>query len=135
MKLMSLIQTAVAGVVLFGAVAQAETVRANIPFAFLAGDQLMPAGTYTVNLDRARSLMSLNSGTETARVIAFNSEFGKGNEPGMLLFHKYGDQYLLTRVKTSGTREGFEVAPGRSAREAIRRGGAFEVAMVMFQTR
>jgi hypothetical protein len=136
MKLMSLIQAAVAGILLLGATAQAETVRANIPFAFTAGDQTLPAGTYLVTYDRARSLLSLDAGPDAnARLIAHVAQFGASQEPGMLLFHKYGDRYLLKQMKTSGTREGAEIAPGRSEREAIRRGAAFEVAMVTFQTR
>jgi hypothetical protein len=42
---------AVAGVLAFSAAAQAETIEVKVPFAFLVGEQKLPAGDYRIERD------------------------------------------------------------------------------------
>lgn len=116
---------------LFAFAAQAQTVRANVPFAFVAGDKMMPAGIYTLNLDARSGVIQLGPADDLGLYVSAHAcNFGVSDERGVLIFHKYGDSYFLKRVKTAATREGFEFYPTRRERDAARRVGVFEVAMV-----
>ncbi len=115
----------------FAFAAQAQTVRANIPFAFVAGDRMLPAGQYTINLDSRSGLVQIQPGEDLPLFLsARNCQFGVSEDRGSLVFHKYGESYFLRRVKTSATREGYEFIPTRGEKDAARKSGTFEVAMV-----
>jgi hypothetical protein len=88
-----------------GALAEAEEVRAKVPFDFMVGNQMLPAGSYRVFLER-----SLN-GTNTveiqnedqnisARAMTSAVEDQSGND-SKLIFTSYGDQYFLHEVLCS----------------------------------
>ena len=110
---------------------QAQTVRANVPFAFVAGDRMMPAGVYKLVLNARNNLIELVPPDETGAYLAAHwSTFGTADERGSMVFHKYGDSYFLKRVKTAATTQGFEFYPTRKERDAAKRVGVFEVAMV-----
>lgn len=116
---------------LFAASAPAQTVRANIPFAFVAGDRMMPAGEYKLSMDQRFGVIVLQPEEKVGLYLsAHNCRFGTVDDRGSIVFHKYGDSYFLKRVKTSATREGYEFLPTRTEKDAARRVGTFEVAMV-----
>lgn len=116
---------------LFSFAAQAQTVRANIPFAFVAGDRMMPAGEYKLVLDaRVGMIQMLPEQDVGLYLTAHNCSFGAVEDRGVIVFHKYGESYFLKRVKTPATREGYELIPTRGERDAARKSGTFEVAMV-----
>lgn len=116
---------------LFAVAAQAQTVRANIPFAFVAGDRLMPAGEYRLVLDGRTGILQLQpSGDLPMFLAAHRCQFSSSTGDGALIFHKYGDSHFLKRVKTAATLEGFEFLPTRGERDAARRTGTFEVATI-----
>lgn len=120
-----------ASLVLAAAAAPAQTVRAKVPFAFVAGDRVMPAGEYKVALDARTGLIALNPNDEVgAWVNAHWADWGAADQRGQLIFHKYGESYFLKRVKTAATRQGFELYPARAERDAIKSGRAVQVAMI-----
>jgi len=100
-------------------VAQAqEQVVFNIPFEFVAGNSMLPAGEYTVQVlgpthvlqlvDRKDSAASAFLGTNAAVATEIQSE-------SKLIFQRYGDRYFLSQVWTAGNSRGRQLV--KSARE------------------
>ncbi|MGC0774256.1 MAG: hypothetical protein WB543_15085 [Candidatus Acidiferrum sp.] len=100
-------------------VAQAQEVLVfNIPFAFVAGNSLLPAGEYKVQVsgpthvlqlvDRKDSAASAFLGTNEAVATEIQSE-------SKLIFQRYGDRYILSQVWTAGNSRGRQLV--KSARE------------------
>lgn len=103
MKTGSLVRWLAGGVLLTLAVtfSSAQTVRANIPFDFVAAGSSLAAGEYTLegsgptdevlqmcNLDQRRCIF----------VIASQVASGAKNDPGKLVFNRSGDQYFLSEI-------------------------------------
>ncbi len=100
------------GIVILGltAAAMAETatrVRANVPFAFYAGKELIPAGEYVFEI------RSFGFGPLASSVLLHDQEGSVANiyltKPGEvpadeahLHFNKYGNSYFLSRVEGAG---------------------------------
>jgi hypothetical protein len=100
-------------------VAQAQqSLVINIPFDFVAGNQLLPAGEYAVKLsgpqhsliliDRKYSLASsfMNTNAVAANEIPAESK---------LVFNRYGHRYFLSQIWTVGNSNGRQLQ--KSARE------------------
>ena len=103
MKTGSLVRLLACGALFILAVtfSSAQTVRANIPFDFVAAGSSLAAGEYTLegsgptdevlqmcNLDQRRCIF----------VIASQVASGAKNDPGKLIFNRYGDQYFLSEI-------------------------------------
>jgi len=104
--------------------AKAQTglsLRASIPFDFAAGKQNLPAGEYTVTIVNRASgedilrLTSKNNGATA--VIAMHSVQGKLRDNARLVFHRYGDKYVLSQAWTAADVIGLE-APRTAAERA-----------------
>ncbi|SRR5579871_4016765 len=76
--------------------AQQPTLTANIPFDFIVGNTLMPAGEYTITSPFDEVLV-LRAGARSTSVESSenNAESTSGDE---LVFDKYGNQYFLHEV-------------------------------------
>ena len=74
--------------------------RADIPFAFMAGDTMLPAGTYSITEATPGVLQIRNEkfGSEAAFVQARSLETMKPQDSGKLVFNRYGDTYFLNQV-------------------------------------
>jgi hypothetical protein len=86
--------------------AQDETyhVRANIPFDFYAGNQLLPAGVYLVDVSYATHVTELRN-HDTGRsysLIALPAN-GAGSGNAVMDFAVAGDKHVLTDLKTAST--------------------------------
>ena len=81
--------------------AEAQELRANIPFAFQLRDGAMPAGDYSVRVDVAKRqvVMECLDGVAATHFFALASD-AKGPESATLVFHKYGNTYFLDKVRT-----------------------------------
>jgi hypothetical protein len=83
--------------------AQTLDLRANIPFEFYVGNQVLPAGNYQIdtrlangvariwNLDTNRSVVLL---VQKDQVPAWMSR-----EEAVVVFHRYGERYFLSDVR------------------------------------
>jgi len=98
-------------------------IRAKIPFDFSVGDKKLPAGEYTFSRLSGFSdnkVISV-SGTD-AKAHVFQSVFQDSvltpKDESTLVFHKYGDQYFLQQIWTSGEQEGAHVPESRGERAA-----------------
>jgi hypothetical protein len=94
--------------------------RFNIPFQFLAGDCMMPAGQYLVRVDLASHSLSLRheSGVSlmALRVIPGRRSLDAAEE-GRLLFRDYGNVRALARVWTRGFQDANDLRVSKVERE------------------
>jgi len=134
MKNATLIKTALtlaACIVLFAAAAPAQTLKANVPFAFMANGNVMPAGEYRVTIDSARGLLTVGRPGEAAVFVPVqNRQWGASSNEGMMVFHRYGDRVYLKRIKAPAATDGMEAFPSKAEKEASRSGNPLEVAMI-----
>jgi hypothetical protein len=95
-------------------------VQATIPFDFTAGDETLPAGTYTVETISSNGLLAIRSEDYTRKMFILTGakEAKNESESGKLVFRKYGDLYFLAEVW--GYDAGQEVFKSRTERQVIR---------------
>lgn len=79
-----------------------QPVVVKVPFAFQAGDKIMPAGQYRIQpaslSSDAVQVVGKSDGKSTAVVITLPVERdGKAVSP-RLVFHRYGNEYFLTEI-------------------------------------
>lgn len=93
--------------------AERKTMRAEIPFAFRAGDTQLPAGEYTVWQNPGNGYVAIASAAGTARAALFaNPGYPAQHNQATLVFHRYGDTYFLAEIRGEQT-----VRLGKSAAE------------------
>ena len=89
---------------LFGALpafSSTSAVRADVPFNFTVGKDLLPSGSYIISRDiwgiiKIQSLDQSRPSTSVTTMVDVHSDGGD-----KLIFRKYGDQYFLGNVSTS----------------------------------
>jgi hypothetical protein len=91
---------------------EAQDLRCNVPFRFEVRDATLPAGTYTVTVQQ--STLMIRSATQGAFAIGNRVE-KKTNDTPKLVFHRYGDAYILREVWTGSL--GREIPESRRERE------------------
>ncbi len=118
---------AVLSIMIFGFVlaAQAETTRAvkiNVPFAFQAGNQVMPAGDYIfefpkANNDATGSMLKIFSpdGSLCQYLLSRSIRGIDTDSEWHVTFNKYGDFYFIAKVRNSEL--GAEVAKTRAEKQ------------------
>ncbi|HZE69665.1 MAG TPA: hypothetical protein VE135_09095 [Pyrinomonadaceae bacterium] len=99
--------------------AQSER-RINIPFNFIVRQKTLPHGEYTVeakkNFDKVWLIQSTDNST-CVLVITMPVQASKTPGETKLVFHKYGDQYFLSQIWTTGDNTGRELLMPRLERE------------------
>jgi len=109
----------------------AQRVTVTVPFSFVAGTHNLPAGNYTIELNREKDTMILRS--EDSRsinpgvMLATNSEKA-ANSRSYAIFQHYGPNYFLAGVWRQGS--GQTLTPGKLERELASKRGTMEVARV-----
>ena len=81
----------------------AEGVRVNVPFEFVAGGMILPAGTYTigrVSLE-PHSTIAISGYGHGALVLPIAIDGPRAKQP-KLSFEHVGDKYFLSEVDTPG---------------------------------
>jgi hypothetical protein len=106
----------------------AEDLQCKVPFRFQVGGAALPAGTYTVST--AQSTVGIRGFATGAFALANRIEKRTDDAP-KLVFHRYGDEYILREVWTGRT--GKTLVESRHERELKRREVAgFEVVVIPF---
>ncbi|MGH9741627.1 MAG: hypothetical protein ACRD51_04675 [Candidatus Acidiferrum sp.] len=102
-------------------VAQAQqAIVVNIPFDFVAGNQVLPAGEYTVEVSGTLHTMVLFN-----RAYSLSSPFlntnavvaNKTQTESKLIFNRYGHRYFLSKIWTAGDSIGRETPKSAGERE------------------
>ncbi len=115
--------------------AQTSTMRFDIPFAFVAGDQVLPAGTYRVTVDDTFDMCRFNligeTSTHVVRMVpgATDRALSKAAD-GSMKFTRYDDRYFLTGVWKTGSVAGNEIVQSHRQRESAKAGTAPAVVSV-----
>ncbi|HYW42774.1 MAG TPA: hypothetical protein VE959_07955 [Bryobacteraceae bacterium] len=127
--------TAAAFALVTSASAQTTSMRMEIPFSFVAGDQTLPAGAYQVRVEESTCRVVILPAAET-RILAFRlslksvSRKPANAELGTLQFQKYGDEYVLHAVWRPGQTEGHFFAQSKTERDLARLYSPAEVATI-----
>ena len=98
----------------------AADIRANVPFSFTVNKKVLPAGTYDVSSGAGHALLIRGFGAGVV-TLGQKSETATSASP-KLVFHRYGDEYILREVWMGGasgyqlpqTARERELASGRS---------------------
>jgi hypothetical protein len=78
--------------------AQSKGVRADVPFDFTVGNQLLPAGTYTIKTESEGLIAIKNHNKPIAVLTLVDRDGAKPPNGGKLMFRKYGDRYFLSEI-------------------------------------
>ena len=111
-----------------------------IPFDFVAGEKVLPAGTYRVEAVRRDSytVWEVRSTAGRAGAVVMTSAVGGGAaeeaEP-RLVFQKYAETYVLAQLWPSGDSTGREVVQSRRGRALVARNFKPEAVTVMAHAR
>jgi hypothetical protein len=98
--------------------AQSLTMKAHVPFAFVAGKTQMPAGEYSVYRLLSSSVTLRDDTTKrTATVLTNSIQRSERNQKACLVFHRYGDAYILKEAWAGGQQIGSELPPSKVERE------------------
>lgn len=131
----------VAGVLVLSVVVAAghayalETImKAEIPFEFAVGNQMLPAGEYDVlNLSSGSGglLLRRSDGSASAMVFTIPTQANDWQEVSKLVFNRYGDHYFLSQIWTAGEKVGQKLNPSRQEREVARKQVREEIALLV----
>jgi hypothetical protein len=118
---------------LMAAMASAQTVQkvaVTVPFSFAAGSHNLPAGNYTIELNRERGTMTLRSEDRSGNSAVMLARNGGGaiSNKSFVVFQRYGSQYFLAEVWRQGA--GQALYPGDLQRELASKRIAGEVTRV-----
>src|SRR5262249_46204686 len=94
----------------------ANLLRVRVPFTFLIGNKTMPAGEYTVEpVEHIKGglLIRRAEGRESKIFLGQASPARVEPGQGMLVFHRYGDQYFLSQVVGCRDDATYELVPSR----------------------
>ena len=102
--------------------AQAQSIRlkANIPFAFRAGEKLLPAGEYDVQTLENRVVVRI-LGPDADNSVMFTTvgvshQIGEDKD-AKLIFNKYGDDYILSEMWWPEQQDGRKAFPSKTEGE------------------
>jgi hypothetical protein len=116
--------------------AQEINVRARVPFAFALGDNVYPAGKYTVHAASANTyFLSIKSEDGTAQVLipshlCISSKPASPANQAKLIFHRMGNTYFLYRIWVGGSTVGREFPRSRLETQMAMNGSRAETVVV-----
>jgi hypothetical protein len=95
--------------------------KVNIPFEFSVGNETLPAGEYTVRQMFQGVLMIQNEDRSATKIFSTIGAKARNipNESS-LVFHRYGDEYFLSKIWITGNETGREAFKSRAEKELIR---------------
>ena len=101
----------------------ATRLKATIPFEFQVGNQVLPAGEYTVtclNPTSPNRILNLSTKDGSKVVIQTSDTKGKAGDNARLVFHRYGDKYFLSQAWLPADESGLAIQKSRSEKEMER---------------
>jgi hypothetical protein len=116
---------------LMATMASAQTVRVTVPFSFVAGSKNLPAGDYTIELNRRKGAMIIRSEDRSGNsvlMLANNSDWARNPDKTYAIFQRYGAHYFLAEVWREGA--GQTLIRGNLERELASKHSKDEVARV-----
>jgi hypothetical protein len=83
------------------ACAHAQAPSFKVPFDFTVGDQVLPAGTYQVSYNAAKTAILIRSQDERFHAFTATHVADPSTNDNEVVFAKYGSQYFLHEVLCS----------------------------------
>ena len=94
----------------------------TIGFEFAAGDKLLPAGDYTVQLNPERGTVVLRcEGQKPLMLLTARKESRSAPVRGKLVFQRYGTSFFLNEMWSQDSSTGQTLAPSSREKEMARR--------------
>ncbi len=94
----------------------------TVGFEFAAGDKLLPAGDYTVQLNPERGTVVLRGeGQKPLMLLTARKESRSAPLRGKLVFQRYGTSFFLNEVWSQDNSTGQTLAPSSREKEMARR--------------
>ncbi len=96
--------------------------RFDIPFQFVAGQTILPAGEYRVNAGAGSPWMRIveTSGAATVNLLVIPKYAQAAQATGRMEFRRIGDTYVLTGVWLRGNDRGLQMPSRQVERELAR---------------
>jgi hypothetical protein len=92
--------------------------QAKIPFAFQAGSQVMPAGTYNISMQHDHVLQLRESHSKAEEFLMVESAYTiHAPKQSTIVFDRRGDKYFLRQVWTANNDSGVECPKPRAEKE------------------
>jgi len=104
-NIVSIMAASLAFVVSAAPRAEAQDLRAHIPFEFRVNVTTLPAGFYDITQLTGTPAVQLRSPEGGVMVMMDRSTPPRNQENPQLTFTKYGDRYFLRDIRISGERE------------------------------
>jgi hypothetical protein len=84
--------------------AQGYQVKATVPFNFTVGDQTLPSGNYTIGSSTSTpDVLALRNWDKKVAILSMGQpNQGNPGHDNTLVFHKYGNQYFLSEIRSEG---------------------------------
>ena len=98
----------------------AQSIKADVPFDFTAGDKTIPAGTVFLQaqgLTNGALWIANRDAKVNTYVVPMHTQALDPSERTVLVFHKYADRYFLARVDRSGSAEGYQLQQTKVEKE------------------
>jgi len=93
------------------------TIVAKVPFEFVIGNQVMPAGDWVVQAQSGDILALRNYDARKSVLAASMRDDEKPENRTVLVFERYGDQYFLSQIKVENTNLTYKLPKGRAEKE------------------
>ena len=98
-------------------------VKANIPFDFAVGGKKFAAGQYSITRANQTSgdlILAIGRSDEMAKIFPAMISLQRltAREKGVLVFHRYGNEYFLAEIWPAGSTTGRGFVKSRQEREA-----------------
>jgi len=100
--------------------AESALVNVNVPFAFVAGGTLMPAGVYSIEEPAIHGVLLLrgNQPNSTALVLAVNGGASTATHAGVT-FSRHGSEVVLSGITVPGGSSYTLIAPEHKTAAAV----------------
>ena len=95
-------------------------VRANIPFEFTIGQQVLPPGEYSISNVTDRVIELRNWEKHVTVLIPATATAYVNEKPHMLVFRVYGDQHFLHEVRGGLGEFSLDIRPSKLEKETQR---------------
>ena len=101
--------------------ASAFSMRMKIPFSFVAGDKVFPAGEYTVKTGIMPNSVWIRSedASKNLVLLSYPTVAQQSEGESWLRFNRYGDRYFLSQILIAGDGAGQQLPRSRAEREQI----------------
>ena len=108
----------VAGLAVLSVSAEAAEIRCDVPFSFTVNGKTLPAGSYRVSIEPTQGTLFVRGYAQAAFALS-NRVQSPNDTSAKLVFHKYGDQYILKEAWMGGV-SGRELPTSRLERALAR---------------